>query len=156
MDHTGQETLQDAERATDWQPLPEWKAWGFGLAGIGMVLGLAIFLTVLTINFVGDPSSATDNETEERIDVALGGHGDPPIWIVSGTDQAHFLRQAIELEVVGTLAAGAGPKVTYICGFSVSAVGTGAVGPITIAGIVTSSMIFQAASAMSCVSFSIM
>ena len=30
MDPTGQETLQDAEKATDWQPLPEWKAWGFG------------------------------------------------------------------------------------------------------------------------------
>ena len=30
MDHTGQEALQDAEKATDWQPLPEWKAWGFG------------------------------------------------------------------------------------------------------------------------------
>ena len=30
MDPAGHETLQDAEQATDWQPLPEWKAWGFG------------------------------------------------------------------------------------------------------------------------------
>lgn len=30
MDPTGQQTLQHAESATDWQPLPEWKSWGFG------------------------------------------------------------------------------------------------------------------------------
>ncbi len=30
MDDTGQAALQDAEKATDWQHLPEWKAWGFG------------------------------------------------------------------------------------------------------------------------------
>jgi hypothetical protein len=44
--------------------------------------------------------------------------------------------------VVGTLAAAVG-KTTYICGFSVNAVGTGAVGPITIAGLVGSSMVYQ-------------
>lgn len=43
--------------------------------------------------------------------------------------------------VVGTLA-GVANKTTYICGFSVSAVGTGAVGPITIAGPATS-LVFQ-------------
>lgn len=30
MDPTGQETWQDAENTNDWQPLPEWKTWGFG------------------------------------------------------------------------------------------------------------------------------
>ena len=30
MDPTGQETPQDAAKATDWQDLPEWKTWGFG------------------------------------------------------------------------------------------------------------------------------
>lgn len=30
MDSTGQETWQDAENSNDWQPLPEWKTWGFG------------------------------------------------------------------------------------------------------------------------------
>ena len=45
--------------------------------------------------------------------------------------------------VVGTLAATAG-KTTYICGFNVSAVGgTAAVGPITIAGLKGSSMVYQ-------------
>jgi hypothetical protein len=44
--------------------------------------------------------------------------------------------------VVGTLAGVAG-KTTYICGFAVSAVGSGAVGPITIAGLVTSSQVYQ-------------
>lgn len=45
--------------------------------------------------------------------------------------------------VVGTLA-GASGKTTYICGFSVDAVGgTAAIGPITVAGLVTSSMVFQ-------------
>lgn len=45
--------------------------------------------------------------------------------------------------VVGTLTAAAG-KTTYICGFSVDAIGgTGAVGPITIAGLLGSSMVFQ-------------
>lgn len=44
--------------------------------------------------------------------------------------------------VVGTLAAASG-KTTYICGFSVSAIGTLAVGPITIAGTVGSSLVYQ-------------
>lgn len=44
--------------------------------------------------------------------------------------------------VVGTLAGVAG-KTTWICGFSVGAIGTGAIGPITIAGTITSSMIYQ-------------
>ena len=45
--------------------------------------------------------------------------------------------------VVGTLAAAAN-KFTYICGVHIDASGTGSIGPITIAGIVGSSMIFQA------------
>ena len=44
--------------------------------------------------------------------------------------------------VVGTLTAVAA-KTTFICGFNVSAVGTGAVGPITIAGMITASMVYQ-------------
>jgi hypothetical protein len=48
--------------------------------------------------------------------------------------------------VVGTLAATAG-KTSYICGFEVSAIGgTAAIGPITIAGLIGSSMIFQGSS----------
>lgn len=51
--------------------------------------------------------------------------------------------------VVGTLA-GASGHTTFICGFNVSAVGgTAAVGPITIAGIAGSSMVYQLASAAS-------
>jgi hypothetical protein len=46
--------------------------------------------------------------------------------------------------VVGTLAGSAG-KTTYICGFNVSAVGGAAtVGPITVAGLVGSSQVYQA------------
>ncbi len=45
--------------------------------------------------------------------------------------------------VVGTLA-GAAAKTTFICGFSVDAIGgTAAIGPITVAGLITSSMVFQ-------------
>jgi hypothetical protein len=48
--------------------------------------------------------------------------------------------------VVGTLAAAAA-KTTYICGFNVSAIGgTAAVGPITIAGLITASMVYQMSS----------
>lgn len=48
--------------------------------------------------------------------------------------------------VVGTLAAATG-KTTYICGFDVSAIGgTAAVGPITVAGLIGSSMVFQLSS----------
>lgn len=48
--------------------------------------------------------------------------------------------------VVGTLA-GVGAKTTYICGFSMSAIGgTAAVGPITIANTITSSLVYQLAS----------
>lgn len=45
--------------------------------------------------------------------------------------------------VVGTLTAAATSTTAYICGFSVSAVGTGAVGPITIAGLIGSSQVWQ-------------
>ena len=48
--------------------------------------------------------------------------------------------------VVGTLAGAVG-KTTYICGFSVSSTGSAAVSPITVAGIVRSSMVFQNLSA---------
>jgi hypothetical protein len=45
--------------------------------------------------------------------------------------------------VVGTLAAVAG-KTTYICGFNVQAIGgTATVGPITVAGLVGSSQVYQ-------------
>lgn len=48
--------------------------------------------------------------------------------------------------VVGTLAAAVG-KTTYICGFDVSAIGgTAAVGPVTIAGLTGSSMVYQLSS----------
>ena len=30
MDKTGLDTLQDAQKANDWQDLPEWNSWGFG------------------------------------------------------------------------------------------------------------------------------
>ena len=45
--------------------------------------------------------------------------------------------------VVGTLA-GVAAKTTYICGFNVSAIGgTATVGPITVAGLVGSSQVYQ-------------
>ena len=45
--------------------------------------------------------------------------------------------------VVGTLAGVAG-KTTYICGFDVQAIGgTATVGPVTVAGLVGSSMVYQ-------------
>lgn len=56
--------------------------------------------------------------------------------------------------VVGTLA-GTTSKTTYICGFDVSAIGgTAAIGPITVAGLVGSSMVFQLASSASGVTLS--
>jgi hypothetical protein len=49
--------------------------------------------------------------------------------------------------VVGTLPAAAA-KTTFICGFAVSALGgTAAVGPVTIAGLIGSSMVYYCASA---------
>lgn len=48
--------------------------------------------------------------------------------------------------VVGTLAAAAS-QTTYICGFNVQAIGgTAAIGPITVAGLVGSSQIYQGSS----------
>lgn len=50
--------------------------------------------------------------------------------------------------VVGTLAAVSG-KTTNICGFNVSAIGgTAAVGPITIANLITASMVYELASSV--------
>lgn len=40
MDTTGLDTLQDAEKATDWQDLPEWNSWGFGTETIWVRLQL--------------------------------------------------------------------------------------------------------------------
>lgn len=49
--------------------------------------------------------------------------------------------------VVGTLS-GAASKTTYICGFNISAVGgVAAIGPITVAGLVGSSQVYQLNSA---------
>jgi hypothetical protein len=51
--------------------------------------------------------------------------------------------------VVGTLTAVA-VKTTFICGFNVSAIGgTAAIGPITIAGLITASMVYELASSAS-------
>ncbi len=48
--------------------------------------------------------------------------------------------------IVGTLTGAAG-KTTYICGFDVSAIGgTATVGPVTVAGLVGSSMVYQLSS----------
>jgi len=56
--------------------------------------------------------------------------------------------------VVGTLGAATG-KTTYICGFDVSAVGgTASVGPVTIAGLIGSSMVYQLNSAAAPVTLS--
>jgi hypothetical protein len=44
--------------------------------------------------------------------------------------------------VVGTLAAVAG-KTTYLCDFDISSAGTGSVGPITIAGLLGGSKVYQ-------------
>lgn len=55
--------------------------------------------------------------------------------------------QGSTLAVVGTLA-GVASKTTYICGFNVSAIGgTAAVGPVTVAGIVGGSQVYQMNSA---------
>lgn len=81
-----------------------------------------------SLTFSGYPSGAT----------AITGNG-------AGTTGA----------VVGTLAAAAA-KTTYICGFSVDAIGgTAAVGPITVAGLLGSSMVFQLTSSATGVSRSL-
>ena len=48
--------------------------------------------------------------------------------------------------VVGTLAAAAG-KTTYICGLHIDATGSGSIGPVTVAGVVGSSFVFQGSAA---------
>lgn len=40
MDTAGKASLQDMETATDWQPLPEWKTWGYGPETIWVRLDL--------------------------------------------------------------------------------------------------------------------
>jgi signal transduction histidine kinase len=40
MDPTGKETLQEIEKATDWQELPDWNSWGFGQETIWVRLRL--------------------------------------------------------------------------------------------------------------------
>jgi hypothetical protein len=68
---------------------------------------------------------------------AAGTHCTPITGNAAGTTGA----------VVGTLLASGTSTMTFICGFSVDAIGgSAAVGPITLAGIVGSSMVFQLSS----------
>lgn len=65
---------------------------------------------------------------------------------IGGTTQITGNATGSTSAVVGTLSAASG-KTTYICGFDVSAIGgTAAVGPITVAGLVGSSMVYQLSS----------
>lgn len=82
-----------------------------------------------------------------------GGAGSPTGGLASAASQFPTGAAAITGNaagttgaVVGTLAA-ATAKTTYICGFNAQAIGgTAAVGPVTVAGLVGSSMVFQASS----------
>lgn len=87
--------------------------------------------------------------------VPCSGISPLPVRIYGGNEVRPFPTGAVPITgnatgttgaVVGTLPAQAG-KITYICGFNVSAIGgTAAVGPITIANLVGGSAIYQMAS----------
>lgn len=87
--------------------------------------------------------SATDGCTSVSTTKPLPVIMDAPSGVITGN------ATGTTGAVVGTLAAATG-KTTYICGFDVSAIGgTAAVGPITIAGTVTASLVYQLASSAS-------
>ena len=90
----------------------------------------------------GTPASPNQRATVVTISPNSGAPGQYPAGAIPITGNATGSTGA----VVGTLAALAG-KTTWICGFDVEAIGgTAAVGPITVAGLKGSSMVFQASS----------
>jgi len=52
MDKTGKASLQDVQAATEWQPLPEWKTWGYGPETIWVRLDLQANDTITTSPWV--------------------------------------------------------------------------------------------------------
>lgn len=95
-----------------------------------------------------NPCYTTQSNTAAGVTNCVGvGTGSPlPVassGYASGTTALTGNAAGTTGAVVGTLAAASG-KTTYICGFNVSSIGgTAATGPITIAGLITSSMVYQ-------------
>ena len=52
MDKTGKASLEDVQASTEWQPLPEWKTWGYGPETIWVRLDLRGSDTVTTSPWV--------------------------------------------------------------------------------------------------------
>lgn len=119
------------------------------------------------------PDTVTDGQEDET---QLGPHGENKVCQVDSTGACADTTAATPVvpsqqkpngstqiigpgtgttgAVVGTLA-GTVNKTTYICGFDVSAVGgTAAVGPITVAGLLGGSFVYQLNSAAAAVNFS--
>jgi hypothetical protein len=102
-------------------------------------LTLAQAPTKLCVNIDGISGHCLDVSVSNPLPVIVGSNS-PTTTIITGN------AQGTTGAVVGTLAAATG-KTTYICGFHVDAIGgTASIGPLTLAGIVGSSMVFQGSS----------
>ena len=121
------------------------------IAAIAAVIGATVVALATQTNYLGTvfiadtttPSNQLKVNSDGSINTSLSSQypsGSTPITGNStGTTGA----------VVGTLAAATG-KTTYICGLNVSATGgTAAIGPITVAGTVTGSLVFELNSSVS-------
>jgi hypothetical protein len=115
------------------------------IAAFSAILGATVIAIAAQTNYLGTvfiadtttPTQQLKVNADGSINVSVAGQypsGSTPITGNStGTTGA----------VVGTLAATTG-KTTYICGLNVSATGgTAAIGPITVAGTVTASLVFE-------------
>lgn len=95
-----------------------------------------------------NPCYTSQSPTAEGVTNCIGVGTTTPLPIASsgyasGTTALTGNAAGTTGAVAGTLAAATG-KTTYICGFNVSSIGgTAATGPITIAGLTGSSMVYQ-------------
>lgn len=125
-------------------------------------LGASAGAQVITNPNIADPIGCAYNTTPPTLTDAQAGwvqcDSTGAIKVTGATSGGAFPAAATPISgnatgttgaVVGTLA-GAASKTTYICGFSVSAIGgTAAVGPITVAGLVGASQVYYLSSSVS-------
>lgn len=111
-----------------------------------------------TVNMCWDTSSNTAFPCSPLVPLSVWIRGGNPAITPYPTGATPITGNATGTTgaVVGTLTAAATGRVAYICGLNVSALGgTATVGPITVAGLLGSSMVFQLASTATGTNFTV-
>lgn len=116
-----------------------------------LVLILSLLPSLALAQTTRNPCYTSQSATAEGITNCIGVGTNNPLPVATvgypaGSEALTGNATGTTGAVVGTLAAAAG-KTTYVCGIHVDAIGgTATIGPVTLAGIVGSSMVFYGAS----------